>query len=155
MIPIKIRDAQEEDIPFIINSWLKSMADDPQHSWAPRDQFFRAMHDLVEYKAKTCKVAVAVLPEDETFIFGWMCAEEEELEGLSVLHYAYTKTMYRKQNVASRLRNYLSNLMYCLCECSNWSRACDDISKSSRYPRLGEDIRLNTSRFWDKKRIAR
>ena len=101
--PIQIRQANAEDVDFIFSSWLKSYRGSLLFSKVQSSIYFPEMHKLIEKLLTNFPVLIACSTEDETQIFGWICAGE--VQGIFCLHYIYVKHTYRKLGVAKLLFN--------------------------------------------------
>lgn len=100
-IAIRIRPANEEDIAFIFNSWLKSYRNSLFARDVPPPVYFAEHHKVLETLVKTNTVLIACNPEESNQIYGYMVGGQ--LEGVFVLHYAYVKHPYRGLGVGKLL----------------------------------------------------
>lgn len=100
-LPIVIRDADESDISFIFNSWLKSFRNGSLCRHVDNTVYFTEHHKLIERLLKTCKVRIATSQDDAANILGYMV--HEKVDGIFVLHYAYTKHTFRCLGVMKQL----------------------------------------------------
>lgn len=101
-----IRAVNNEDIPFVLSSWLKSY----RYSQAARnvvnDIYFS---EQVGQKARIlemlsdCRTLVACDEEEGDCIYGWICAESIEGSVPPVVHYVYVKSSYRRRGLARAL----------------------------------------------------
>lgn len=100
---IRIRRANDEDIPFIFSSWLKSF----RTSWFAKlianPIYFDQHHKVIENVLKTSEVLVACNNEDIGQIYGYICAER--IDGVFVVHFTYIKHPFRKMGIAKELLN--------------------------------------------------
>ena len=94
-----IRDACHDDLPLVINSWVKAHA-----------SFTRADGCVIRYVnhpavvldlVQRCSVIVAYDPDDPSEVFGWLC--HELIQGELVIHYAFIKQVFRRHGIANGL----------------------------------------------------
>lgn len=88
---VKLRKANEADISFIFNSWLKSYRASAK-AILPA-VYFQFQHQLIEQLLKRSTVTVACNPADESQIYGYVVHEVQD--GVDVLHYGYVKQDFR------------------------------------------------------------
>ena len=100
-LPIWIRKANQEDVNFIFNSWLKSFRGSLFAKPLNNTVYFTEHHKILERIAKTSEILIACNKDDPTQIYGYICAER--VEGIFVLHYAYIKHTYRSMGIAKIL----------------------------------------------------
>ncbi len=84
---IHLRDATEQDLPFLIDSWVRSCKTGSKHS--KRQVVREQLYDL--------GASVACWTEDPELIIGWRCSADR------ILHYVYVKRDYRREGVARLL----------------------------------------------------
>jgi GNAT superfamily N-acetyltransferase len=96
---IRFRDANQADVAFIFNSWLKSNRSSALVQGVSNPVYFAQHHLLIEGLVKTCKVIVAVNADDTSQIFGYIVYDV--VEGMPVIHYVYVKQPYRKLGLAA------------------------------------------------------
>lgn len=106
-VPIRIRPATEIDVPFIFNSWLKSYRGDNFAKGITTTIYFNEHHKVIEELLKTCTVLIAANHDNPQDIFGYVCAER--IDGVFVIHFAYTKQTYRRLGVIKALFNELGH----------------------------------------------
>lgn len=106
-LPVVIRDAVEADVPFIFNSWLKSFRNGSFPKGTDNSIYFTEQHKLIERLLKTCSVKIAADPKDPQNIFGYIVFEQ--IDGIWVFHYAYTKHSFRALGVARELARSLDH----------------------------------------------
>lgn len=99
-----VRYAKPEDIPFIKKTWLYSYYNGkPENRRIKKDTFMR------EYSAEinnilmrpTTFVKVAHLPDEPDIIISFACLEY--LDDCTILHYVYTKKMWRGMGAHNNL----------------------------------------------------
>lgn len=98
---IRFRDANQADVAFIFNSWLKSNRSSALVQGVSNPVYFAQHHLLVEGLVKTCKVVVASNADDTTQIFGYIV--HDSVEGMPVVHYVYVKQPYRRLGLGALL----------------------------------------------------
>lgn len=98
---VRVREGYPEDAPLIFSSWLKSFKDKGLSKLVVREVYFSEQHKLIERLLKTAKTLIACDPKDAASIYGWLCYEE--VEGVFVLHYAYTKNSFRSLGIFEAL----------------------------------------------------
>lgn len=95
---ILVRKPVEDDIPFVMSSWLKSYSVSDFAKPIPRKIFFAKHHNLVESLfQRGAQIAIASLQEDTNVILGWICDESR------ILHYIYTKKPFRRLGICKTL----------------------------------------------------
>lgn len=100
-LPVTLRRAEEKDISFIFNSWLKSYRTSYFAKSIGNTIYFSEHHKVIEKLAKTSEVLVACNSEDPDQIYGYMCAEK--IDGIFCLHYVYIKQPFRRLGVGKLL----------------------------------------------------
>lgn len=102
-LPIRLRKANEEDISFIFNSWLKSY----RTSFFARDitstVYYTEHHKTVEHIAKNNNIIIACNENDPTQIYGYICAGQ--VDGILAIHYIYVKHTFRNLGIGKALLN--------------------------------------------------
>ena len=112
-----IRDGRPDDVPFIASSWLHSYA--PAHHVAKavsspylgrtnrnlggelKRAYYEDHSPRVNAWLERGMAVVACLEADDGIVVGWACGEHAH--GVAAVHYAYTKSAYRQQGVATAL----------------------------------------------------
>jgi len=100
---IRLRPANEEDIPFIFSAWLKSFRTSLFARNLTNSVYFTEHHKVIEKIVKNAHVIVACNDADPSQIYGWICAQE--VDGIFCLHYIYVKHPFRKMGLAKMLIN--------------------------------------------------
>jgi GNAT superfamily N-acetyltransferase len=100
---IRLRDANETDIDFIFNSWLKSFRDSAFALKIQSPIYFAEQHKVIERLVKHSRVVIACNDSDPSQIFGWICADI--LQGIFCLHYVYVKHSFRRLGIGKVLLN--------------------------------------------------
>lgn len=101
--PATLRRADEKDISFIFNSWLKSYRSSYFAKSISNTIYFEGHHKIIEKLAKTSEIIVACNPQDPEQIFGYICAEK--IDGIFCLHYIYVKQSFRRLGIGKLLLN--------------------------------------------------
>lgn len=114
LLPISVRLVRQDDIPFIMSTWLQSYrrsSEFARHIIAP--VYFAFHRKVVEgiLARMTTRVQVAVDPEASEVIYGYIVTEWPALETFSVfgleprgvVHYVYVKEAFQNMRVATRL----------------------------------------------------
>jgi hypothetical protein len=100
-MPIKIRDAEENDVNFIFNSWLNSFRNGYLPHQVDNTIYFAEQHKIIERLLRSAHVKIAINELEPDNILGYICYET--IENIFTLHYAYTKHTFRKMGVFSQL----------------------------------------------------
>lgn len=105
---IIIRQANEEDLPFILNSWLISYyagseLDEKIDSAIYYCEQTKLIEEILSQPAYN-KVFVASLPDHPRQILGWVCYAEHQ----DAIHYIYVKHTYRRFGIATLLFKHCS-----------------------------------------------
>ena len=100
-LSIHIRDADESDINFIFNSWLKSGRNCSMSKHVDNAVYYSEHHKLVEKLLKRCSVLVAVDVKDTSNVYGYIVYEK--IDGLFTIHFTYVKHNFRMLGIMSEL----------------------------------------------------
>ncbi len=102
-LPIRLRKANQEDVSFIFNSWLRSY----KHSLFARPVtntiFYAEHHKIIERLLKTNQVVIACNDNDPSQIYGFICGGH--IDNIFCLHYIYVKHSFRSLGVGKALLN--------------------------------------------------
>lgn len=98
---VQIRTANESDVPFIFNSWLKSYRSSNAAKNISNPVYFDFHHKLLENILQRSNVLVLCDTADTAQVFGYIVAQD--LDGVKVLHYAYVKFAFRGMGLANML----------------------------------------------------
>lgn len=97
--PVIIRGIVQADIPFIINSWLKSFRSSRWAGSLPNNVYWDAYHKAIEVilERPDTTVSVACLSENPDQILGYIvyCPD--------AVHYLYVKLSLRRHGIGKRL----------------------------------------------------
>ena len=104
-LPVRYREANESDVGFIFNSWLKSYRQSLFAKTISNTVYYTEHHKILEkiIKDPNNKVIIACNEEDPTQIYGYICAGA--LEGFLVIHYVYVKHSFRNMGIGKLLLN--------------------------------------------------
>lgn len=104
MQPWKVRPAKQEDIPFILNSWLKRYRDAISVRLVTDRVYYEKQHQVI--RAILGKVGlgifVACSQEDEDQIYGYVVGETLSDKWL-IIHWVYVKGPFRRFGIAKDL----------------------------------------------------
>jgi hypothetical protein len=104
-----IRNAEENDLPFIYSSWTQSYRyGSPLGKSCHNKIFFPNFARVIDWilMRDQIKVRVACYPEDRSIIFGYLVHEPH------ILHYAFTKEHFRQKGIAKSLYNHAGPLEF-------------------------------------------
>ncbi len=102
-LPIIIRNYKDGDKNFILNHYLHETSRLFPYKFMEYKMFnIKHSSNLTELLTKV-SVALAVNPEEEDHIFSFVVYEK--VEDITVIHFIYTKEVYRNQGIASELIN--------------------------------------------------
>ena len=102
-LPIRLRSANEEDIPFIFSSWLKSYRNSYFAKSITNTVFFTEHHKVIERLIENNQVVIACKSDEPDQIYGYACAGKTD--GIFTLHYIYVKHPFRGFGVGKTLLN--------------------------------------------------
>jgi hypothetical protein len=102
-LPIEIRPAYNIEHNFIYNSWIKSGFRSRALGIIAKELYTLNQHDVITHLLGRCNVLVAQELNKPESLYGYIVYQW--LDGVFVLHYAYTKEMFRKLGVLSNLLN--------------------------------------------------
>lgn len=100
-LAILIRDAEESDVSFIFNSWLRSFRNGALCTHVANSVYFTEHHKILEKLLTRSNVIVACDPADASNVYGWLCFEH--VQGVFVVHYAYVKQTFRNLGILNSL----------------------------------------------------
>lgn len=92
-LPIVVRDALPEDLNFIFNSWLVSYKHSRNNLNIAHPFYYQGQHKVCERILRQAHTLVLADKNINDNIFGYVIYEF--VDGVYVLHYAYTKHTYR------------------------------------------------------------
>lgn len=93
-LPIVHRPPQPQDLPFIIDSWMKSYRNSEFAHLLTNEQYYEFHRPVVENLLKRSLVSVLCDPHDSSHIYGYVVYEF--INSVFTIHYVYIKSIYRK-----------------------------------------------------------
>jgi hypothetical protein len=93
----RFRSPTPDELPFLFSSWLKSYRNAPAVRQMGNEDYFRHQALVIEAILPVASVTLAVDPEDESVIWGFVVWEGP------VLHYLYVKHLLRQHGIARDL----------------------------------------------------
>jgi hypothetical protein len=111
-VTIKLISGDQHAEAFVLNSWLRSYERrgrvrngiDPRFAFKSHTgpliasaDYYRTHHPELQRLVRRSRIALAVLTEDHDVYLGWACGTA------GVLHYVYTKYVYRTAGIARAL----------------------------------------------------
>lgn len=102
---VAYRAATADDVPFILDSWMKSWRKSPWAGCIVNNSYFKVQRETIEQLiARGAKLEVACSPTKPTQILGWVCSElTTDPEPRTVIHYIYVKDPYLRLPIAATL----------------------------------------------------
>lgn len=100
-LPIQVRQNIPQEVNFIYNSWIKSGYRSRALECVAKELYTLNQHDVITHLLGRCEVLVAHELHKPESLFGYIVYEW--LDGVFVLHYAYTKQMFRGLGILSIL----------------------------------------------------
>lgn len=97
---IQIRVMKDEDLNFVISSWLKSYRYSTDIQRVRDSEYYDTYQTLVKSMIKRSDVYVACLREDEDVLVGYLAIERKDFD---IIHYVFVKDLWRKIGVAKYL----------------------------------------------------
>jgi GNAT superfamily N-acetyltransferase len=102
-----IRAAREDDFAFVMDSWLRSTRDEPWSGNVCNNMAMAVLHESVkQLMLRGAKIVVAVNPERDNQVIGWLCYEFGRPPE-KVVHAIYCKRPFRRMGVARQLLAYV------------------------------------------------
>lgn len=102
-IPIKLRTANQEDVAFIFNAWLKSYKSSYINRSISPQIYYAGHHKLIEKLLKSFDTLIACSESDPAQIFGFINAGF--IDGIFCVNYIYVKHTFRNLQIAQVLLN--------------------------------------------------
>lgn len=99
---VHIRPATEGDLPFIVDSWMRSYS---KSVTVARPIYDRFQRELIERLLKASTVLVACNSESPSQLFGYVVAQRRG--AVVVLHYVYVKQIFRHFGIAAALLSHV------------------------------------------------
>ena len=103
-IEIQYRPITEDDMSFILNSWLKSYRNSEFAKDLANPVYFENHSKIIQHLLAKSNVIIACNPEELTQIYGYSVFEQ--YESVTILHYIYVKFPYRKFGIAKNLFSF-------------------------------------------------
>ena len=98
---IRLRTANDEDLPFIFSSWLKSYRSSHFAKKITNTIYFGDHHKVIEHLLKNSIVMISCNEEDPSQIYGY--AVGSQVDGIFILHFIYVKHTFRNMGIGSML----------------------------------------------------
>lgn len=92
-LPIRFRKAEQSDVSFIFNSWLKSFRSSRFASTLTSTIYFQEHHKVLERILSLSDIDIAYVEGDPNTIIGYICHAVSC--NIFILHYAYVKHTFR------------------------------------------------------------
>ena len=103
MVELGIRPYDKADIPFIMNSWLKSYKHNSGFGkLLTYDTYFQHHERLIKTLLITSSVTIAHEKDDPTLILGYVAFERRPTYG-QVIHFAFVKKEFRLFGIFKQL----------------------------------------------------
>jgi len=103
-LPIEIRKGYDHETNFIYNSWIKSGHRSRTHEIIAKELYTLNQHDVITHVLARANVIVAQELDKPESLYGYLVYQW--LDGVFVVHYAYTKQVFRSLGVLSSLLQY-------------------------------------------------
>lgn len=129
---LTIRQACEDDLPFIFHSWLTSLWESTRN--IRKTVFFNNHKLIIEKLIKRSKIWVVSSPEDSGHILAWLVCEPHKK--FTIVHYIYTKSPYRRMRIASKLKEMMGPVPLVSSHATNFSRTLERSWKMITNPYL-------------------
>lgn len=102
-VSLTYRAAEQGDIGFILNSWMKS-----HRTWVGRmnnEAYFSGQQALIAALSEISQIVICcdATPKMRTFVLGYVCGEMDVATDTLILHYIYVKKGYRRAGIARDL----------------------------------------------------
>ena len=98
---VRLRTANDEDLPFIFNSWLKSFRFSPFAEKITSTIYFSDHHKVIENLLKNSVVMISCNEDDPSQLYGY--AVGSQVDGIFVLHFIYVKHTFRNMGLGKML----------------------------------------------------
>ena len=99
---VELRAANDTDIEFIVNSWLKSYRWNLHVKEIRDDDYYPGQREVILECLRVSRVAVACLEASPSVIVGWACGDSPDVDA-SQLDFVYVKREFRKYGIARAL----------------------------------------------------
>lgn len=101
MSNVRLRTANDEDLPFIFNSWLKSYRFSHFAEKITNTIYFSDHHKVIEKILKNSIVMISCNEDDPSQMYGY--AVGSQVDGIFVLHFIYIKHTFRNMGLGTML----------------------------------------------------
>ena len=101
--PIRLRKANQEDVGFIFNAWLKSYKYSLFAKNVTNTVYFAEHHKVIERLLKNFETIIACNDEDPSQIYGFINAGR--IDGIFCVNYIYVKQAFRNLGIGKALLN--------------------------------------------------
>ena len=95
--PVETRPARDTDLPFVIQTWLRSNRRGPFGSGLTEREYYDTHDPLVRRLLKEETTVIAHPPDSDDEIMGYVCF------GDKAIHFIYVKSLYRRLGVGWEL----------------------------------------------------
>lgn len=102
-VPVRLRSANQEDVGFIFNSWLKSFKYSTFASNITNTVYYTNHHKIIEEQLKTKQTIIACNDSDPSQIYGFINAGS--IDGVLCVNYIYVKQPFRNLGIGKTLLN--------------------------------------------------
>lgn len=99
-LQVILRDAIQEDLPLVYNSWLKQYRNSPFTTGMGNDLYFTQHRKVISAILKRSEVRVACDPNDSNTVYGWACGESYDTP---LIHFLYVKKDFRGSGLGKML----------------------------------------------------
>lgn len=98
----KIREARGDDLPFLLNSYIRSYRKAPMNQRVPDSLYFDFHPDVAKQLLKRSSVLVACDLQFDNQLYGYIMFEPVG-DDFACVHWMYVKAIYRRLGVATDL----------------------------------------------------
>lgn len=99
---VAIRNGNENDEPFIFNSWLRSYINSEDSKHVPKSNYYVGQHKVIEDTLNATNVRVAHHFEDVNHVLGYIVFEYDEPRK-AIVHWLFVKRPFRSYGIARML----------------------------------------------------
>lgn len=100
-LPVTIREAYPSEVNFIYNSWIKSGYRSRVYEMIAKEIYTNAQHDVITHVLGRATVLVAQELDKPENIYAYLIYQW--VDGVFVVHFAYTKQVFRRLGMLSSL----------------------------------------------------
>ncbi len=101
-LPVRFRAPAKSDVPFVVDSWVKSARATPAHAPMWSDVYARTYVPIVDALVRSAFILVAYYETDRDHLCGWIAWDDAPSSGF-VLHYVYVKDDLRRDGLATMM----------------------------------------------------